>query len=312
MTSNRQRSFSKRLFLKIREVKGSPERIRQLRGNVYLLTFKHNPPLILKGFSSYEKWHRQQMVTSLIKQAGFEQTYQMYKEPHPFELEGLWYGFIECLPTSRKAFSFANREDRIEGANLLEAFHNHADSLSISLPSFNQLRKWQDRFVLFLKHAPLISEHISASIVKEWITWGEWSLKGMAAHQGDLHKEKKTIIHGDCAHHNFLRKQDGTLTLIDFDLIAKAPRLYDYLQYANRILPHLEHPDTEIWDYSQIKAYQENPAFLYALAYPSDIFREWNLLFRTKFHLDHVWKITVSDFEKRMDVNKMLAQLVSS
>ena len=307
MTSNHSRLFSK-----IKEVKGKPESIRQLRGDVYLLTFKNSYPFILKGFSRYEKWNRQQVFTSLLKKTGFNQTYSMYTEPKPFQLDGLWYSFIEYLPTSRNTFTFSKQSDRKEGIELLEAFHNSAEQISISLPSFHQLRKWQERLDLFRQNKSAISEHISDTIVQEWIAWGEWSLKGLIANQFYLNKEKNTIIHGDCAHHNFLRKKNGTLALIDFDLIAKAPRLYDYLQYANRILPHLDDPAKEIWEYSQIRAYKDNPAFLYALAYPSDIFREWNLLFRTRFHLEHVWKITVADFEKRMDLNKNLVKLLSS
>ena len=309
MTSNQP--FQDRLFTKIKEVKGRPESIDQLRGNVYLLTFKNENPLIVKGFSSYDKWNRQQVFTYLLKQNRFDQTYHMYREPEPFELDDMWFGFIEYLPLDNQPFTFSNSINRIEGAQLLETFHNSADNISLALPLYNQVRKWQDRLNLFRYHARSISQQIPESIVNEWIAWGEWSLKGLAANRIYLDQEKNTIIHGDCAHHNFLRKQDGKLALIDFDLIAIGPRLYDYLQYANRILPHLDTPINEIWDYPQINAYQENPAFLYALAYPSDIFREWNLLFRTRFHFKHVWKISVEDFEKRMDFNHTLAKLVS-
>lgn len=311
MTSNRNDMSRNRLYRIVTQFIDRPESIKQLRGDVYLITFKHEQPLILKGFSSYGKWNRQQQFTSLLKQNGFSQTYDMYREPKPFQLDGIWYSFIEYLPSSSDSFSFSNKKNRIEGAQLLEAFHDSADKIFLSLPIYNQIRKWQDRLALFRQNAQMISKHIPKSIVNEWMAWGEWSLEGIAAHENYLSREKNTILHGDCAHHNFLRKQDGHLALIDFDLIAVGPRLYDYLQYANRILPHLDDPVKEIWDYSQINAYNENPAFLYALAYPSDIFREWNLLFKTGLHLDHVWKISVEDFEKRMDFNKMLARLVS-
>lgn len=311
MTSNRNLPIRNGLMLKIKELKGRTESIRQLRGDIYLITFKHDDPLILKGFSNYEKWNRQQIFTTLLKQNGFNQTYEMYREPKPFQLYGIWYSFIEYLPISRNSFAFSSKTNRMEGAQLLEAYHDSADKISLSLPLFNQVRKWNNRLALFRQNARAISTHIPETIVNEWIAWGEWSLKGIAANQNYLKQEKNTIIHGDCAHHNFLRKQDGKLALIDFDLIAKGPRIYDYLQYANRILPHLDQPSTEIWEYSQINTYRDNPAFLYALAYPSDIFREWNLLFKTRFHLDHVWKISVEDFEKRMDLNQKLANLVS-
>jgi hypothetical protein len=309
MTS--KQTFQDRLFSKIKELIGRPESIDQLRGDVYLLTFKNEKPLIVKAFSSYDKWNRQQIFTRLLKRNGFDQTYRMYREPEPFQLEDMWFGFIEYLPSSNTPFTFSNPTDRMEGAQLLEAFHNCTDNISLPLPLYNQVRKWQDRLALFRHHARSISKQIPESIVNEWIAWGEWSLKGLIANRMYFNQEKNTIIHGDCAHHNFLRKQDGKLALIDFDLIAIGPRLYDYLQYANRILPHLTNPVHDIWKYPQINAYRENPAFLYALAYPSDIFREWNLLFKTRYHFKHVWKISVEDFEKRMNLNHHLAKLVS-
>ncbi|MFJ8264588.1 phosphotransferase [Peribacillus asahii] len=312
MTFSRNHSFKNRLFSKVKALKSRPERMKRLQGDVYLLTFKNHPPLILKGFTSREKWYRQQVFTSLLKQKGFDRTYSMYSEPEPFQLDGMWYSFIEFLPPSANKFNFANESNRKEGAQLLEAFHNSADQISLpSVPVYNQLNKWRDRLALFRQNVPYIREHIPESILKEWIAWAEWSLKGLETYQKEINQETNTIIHGDCAHHNFLRKEDGTLALIDFDLIAKAPRMIDYLQYANRILPHLDNPSKDIWKYQQIAAYKKNPAFLYALAYPSDIFREWNLLFKTRFRIDHVWKITVEDFEKRMELNKQLAQLVS-
>ena len=102
-------------------------------------------PLILKGFSSYEKWNRQQMFTFLLKQNDFNQTYEMYKKPMPFQLDGIWYSFIEYLPISKNSFTFASETNRIEGVQLLEEFHDSADKISLSLPLFNQVRKWQDR-----------------------------------------------------------------------------------------------------------------------------------------------------------------------
>lgn len=310
MTFNQNSSKLKRILHKVRESIIKPEGIRQLRGDVYLITVQNSPPLILKGFNSYDKWYRQLMVLSLLKKSGFRHTYQMYKDPHPFQIDGMWYGFIEYLPMSSHLFSFSNHSDRIEGARLLENFHNCADHIYFPLPSFNQIRKWQDRLDLFRQNSSAIRTYMTESMLKEWIAWGEWSLKGLIANQSYILKEKSTILHGDCAHHNFLRKKDGILALIDFDLISKGPRLYDYLQYANRILPHLNDPAKEVWDYSQIKAYQANPAFLYALAFPSDIFREWNLVLKTSTHLNHVWKISVADFEKRMSLNKSLKYLV--
>ncbi|MDQ7863228.1 phosphotransferase [Peribacillus frigoritolerans] len=97
---------------------------------------------------------------------------------------------------------------------------------------------------------------------------GEWSLEGFDKYQSLWDKEKKVIIHGDCAHHNFLRRADGTLTLIDFDLMANAPRCIDYLQYANRISQHLEDAANELWEMPQLQRYQSDLAFFICFNLP--------------------------------------------
>lgn len=109
-----------------------------------------------------------------------------------------------------------------------------------------------------------------------------------------------------------MRKADGTLTLIDFDLMASAPRCIDYLQYANRISNHLEDAATMLWQIPQLKKYQSDPAFLYALTYPTDIFREWNRQNKSSSQLHSVWKMTVEDFSERMEMNEKLKEKISS
>ncbi|MFE4350542.1 phosphotransferase [Peribacillus butanolivorans] len=289
-----------------------PKNIHHLQSSVYLITFEKDPPLILKGFDSFEKWDRQRELTSLLKQKGFTQTYYIHQNLMPFQFEEKWYGSIDYLPPSKKKFRYSNQKDRLEGIQLLESFHDVSEHLYIKAPVFDQSKKWKERLSLFKKNFSYIRQYVSGEIIKEWIGWGEWALDGFEKNQSLWNKEKKVIIHGDCAHHNFLRKADGTLTLIDFDLMASAPRCIDYLQYANRISNHLEDAATMLWQIPQLKKYQSDPAFLYALTYPTDIFREWNRQNKSSSQLHSVWKMTVEDFSERMEMNEKLKEKISS
>lgn len=303
--------FQNRLASKITWLISAPESVKKIQGDVYLITFPNREPLVLKGFSSYERWKRQTTLTTLLKQKGFTHTYEIYHQPKPFELERKWYGSMEYLPPNKNKFSFADEKSRFEALTLLANFHKHTETILIPLPKYDQVRKWEDRLQLFKKNVALMKQQVPEGILEDWVKWGEWSLQGYIENEERLYTERDIITHGDCAHHNFLRKADGTLALIDFDLISSAPKSIDYLQYANRILPHLTNPAKELWNYPEIAAYKDNPAFLYGLAYPSDIFREWNLVFKSHFHPDHAWKLSVSDYKKRMDFNEHIKELLT-
>ncbi len=70
------------------------------------------------------------------------------------------------------------------------------------------------------------------------------------------------IIHGDVAHHNFIRGKDEALSLIDFDLIGIAPSYLDLLQYCNRILPSLNWSAPALFSYKQIQPFEYEKSFL--------------------------------------------------
>jgi thiamine kinase-like enzyme len=136
------------------------------------------------------------------------------------------------------------------------------------------------------------------------VSWANWSLDGMEKNSGFFQKKPFVILHGDLAHHNFLRDEHGKLHLIDFDLISIGTPALDYLQYANRILPYMD------WSYEKLKTskhmqkYLESDAFLYALAFPADIFREWNRMIREKTYKDdvkfrQVMDLTIGQFYTR-------------
>lgn len=141
-------------------------------------------------------------------------------------------------------------------------------------------------------------------MIDEMLKWADWSLKGLDEQLCTIENEKKVILHGDVAHHNFIRNPSGTLCLIDFDLISIGYRSADYLQYANRILPYLNWSLDELEKINVFKPYLLKKGFLYGLAYPTDIFREWNRLIRERQYHDptmvrQLLDLTVEQFVER-------------
>lgn len=311
--------FYTRLLSYLKNSGFRPEKIQHVNGDVHLIR-SENKSLIIKGFSNYRKWESQEILTSVIKKNGFNSTYRMLAEERPFDYENKVYAGIEYLPPAKTSFNYRNDKNRQNGLEVLNQFHQasvHAlPNLKSGIPLFDQHIKWRERLLLFKEHLPVIREYVEESILDNWIRWAEWSLSGLQAYERLLYSENSVVIHGDCAHHNFLRKQNGELTLIDFDLISEAPPIIDFLQYANRILPHLNNPEETLWSYPELKKYRHNRAFLYALIYPADIFREWNRLVKEEGYLHSkrlhsVWKLSVENYSKRMKFNRSIAKLLS-
>ena len=106
------------------------------------------------------------------------------------------------------------------------------------------------------------------------------------------------------AHHNFMKTSKGELYLIDFDLISIGPEIADYLQYANRILPFLNWSLSELDTFEPFQPFLKQKVFLYGLAFPSDILREWNRLvkeqtFNQMGKIRPVVELTLNQFGKK-------------
>lgn len=272
---------------------------------------------VVKGFYNNEKLNAQKQLIKLLKENGFDNTYDFIKKFRSFTYDDTIFVWLKFLHSGDEKFEFNTDYNRQAGLDLLEKFHGTASHFykQISVNYFDQLEKWEERFEDFKRNLPSIQRYVDSENLGKWIEWGEFSLRGLRQYEGDLYKEPNTIVHGDVAHHNFFYTRDGTLNLIDFDLIHKAPPLLDYLQYANRIMPFLRNSD-ELWSYRQINQYSDNPAFLYALLFPTDIFREWNRIVRERMfkengYVHSVWQMTVQEMEQRMNLYRSIKKRLS-
>ncbi|MEH7074183.1 phosphotransferase [Neobacillus drentensis] len=299
------------------------ERIIQMvpirKAVIYLRTEKN--AYVVKGYHTNSRLRLQEAFTATLKKEGFVKTYLFLTPPVREQLffEGTYFGCMEYIPPNKSVFSFHSHKNRQEGIELLEQFHRTTSSFEARyrtlIPKGHLIEKWAERLNVFSNNLPILEYFINEQFLVEMISWAEWSLQGMENNRSFFQKEPSLILHGDVAHHNFLRDAAGQLNLIDFDLISLGPASFDYLQYANRILPYLDWSFERLSSLKQIKKYLHNAAFLYALAYPADIFREWNRMVREKSYTDHtkykqVMDLTISQFYARKKFIETLKELL--
>lgn len=269
-----------------------------------------NGKMILKGFPSLRALKIQENFTRSLKKEGFRQTYEFiscFKEPLYFE--NRYYGCLEYIEPGAQPFYYDSKEQCSEGLELLESFHQTTAKLvgnfQTDLPLFTLKDKWRERFQLFQSYEELLSFFLPLNILRPLYFWGHWSLNGLRQNWASFTQYQKVVIHGDTAFHNFFRTAKNELFLIDFDLISIGPAVNDYLQYANRILPLFNWNIDVLMSHKQFYPYLRERSFLYALAYPTDIFREWNRLIRErKYHetrnVRQVMELTMKQFEQRI------------
>lgn len=309
------RTFKKLVTASLRKAGMELRKLSSIRDNVWI-AHTNAGKFLLKGFNSSRKLNSQKKLTMQLHANGFTRTYRFIEELEPFVYDEYVFAWIEFLPSYRKKFSFSSRSSRQEGLFLLEDFHETTRKFYKTIPvkRFDQLDKWNERFEEFEENVNVVKKYVSRDVIQTWLKWGKRSLRGLQRHENELYKEPLCVAHGDVAHHNFFYKDDGTLYLIDFDLISISPPLIDYLQYSNRIMPDIS-SSSELWSYEQLRKYKNNRAFLYALLFPTDIFREWNRLIRENdFHnnsyLHSVWSLTVEEMPKRVRMYKEISELL--
>ncbi|WP_082686886.1 aminoglycoside phosphotransferase family protein [Bacillus sp. FJAT-27445] len=278
---------------------------------------------IVKGYSSLNRLILQENFTAILKKHGFRDSYSFMRpgKREPFYADGLYFGYIQYIPHHPKHFSFSNGDDRAGGLMVLKKFHSVteeiAESYQLTIPLAKQIEKWKDRLNRFSANESVIKPYLGTKLFEEIINWADFGLKGMKKNAGIFSNGPKVVLHGDVAHHNFLRALNGRIYLIDFDLLSIGPPVLDYLQYANRILPFIQWSLGKLIAFNQFAALMRNEAFLYALIYPTDILREWNRLVKVGDPLDfrmlsQVKDLTLHQFNARRKFIKTIKSMIDS
>jgi thiamine kinase-like enzyme len=294
-------------------------RLRAFKTNVLLLDIGKEL-LVLKNFDRFKKLCFQKKLMQKLNEIGFTQAFEFYDKCPPFNYEGKEFFLLKYIFPSKDFFSFQTFSNREQGLKLLSHLHKNTSRILQEYPKdfkfkqFDQIEKWEERLLEFEQNLYRIQSYTSIETLQIFLEMGKISLEGMIK-TNNLDKGKLAIIHGDVAHHNFIRSLSGKLHLIDFDLLSIAPAMIDYLQYANRILPYCQFDGRKLMHHYLLFQQMEHPFFLHALIYPTDIFREWNRFIREQSFLDlhkiqTMKAITENDLEKRIEFSKQIKILL--
>ncbi len=301
-------SYFKQLNVSIRLMKA-------IKPKLMLIQTEKGKLIVAKQFKSERSLIRQKEFLTLLREAGFQHSYTFSEAFPSFEYGGMTIGFLTYLPPHEQAFTYRNVAERLEGLLLLKKMHGTAKQIipqMTHLPdqSFDQVQKWKERLAEFKHNETIIKSFMPQKVFQEYTTMGKWALKELGGEEIGK-RDEQVIIHGDLAHHNFLRRRDGELFLIDFDLMSKAPAIIDELQYANRLLVYNGYSLEEILSMPPFREHRYNREFMIGLAYPTDIFREWNRVCREELWTDRrrmkvMYDYTLNDFHERMTFFKKI------
>ncbi|MET3699969.1 hypothetical protein ABID53_004354 [Bacillus oleivorans] len=273
-----------------------------------------------KGFSNKASFKKQKWLTKRLQKAGFKKTYQFLKTDmnKGYHYKGKYYGILTWIEHGHPVFRFNSIENCEAGIILLNEFHDHTKKvLAEGNPHFattNYYQKWVDRFQQFKRNIHIVETLVPSPVIDDILKWGRESLK-MIEHRSPQEKNELVILHGDVAHHNFIRTENNDLFLIDFDLSSAGNPIHDYLQYANRILPFLHWDLNHLTNLPVISQYLRDPYFLKALMYPTDIYREWNRAIKQRLLGQEKWihnllNATIEQFEQRSNFFDSLQNMV--
>ena len=161
--------------------------------------------------------------------------------------------------------------DRQQVLDMLQCLHETNNEVNWGeemIPVHNLPYKWSVRFPRFLaneeKLLPLLHEKYYSIV-----NLTEHAMKKMRKVKGK--NEKKTILHGDVVHHNFLLSD--TPKMIDFDLATLGEPSDEIILWLHRVLPNV---DYDLSLLLQQHPYTKNAKHkLDYLLYPNELLREW-------------------------------------
>jgi thiamine kinase-like enzyme len=290
--SNREDDFKNRLLLKFKNAFNiSPDELKIINENVYLV-FTENKYLVIKRYKSKNHIMKQIWLARLFADKSFPGSVRFT----PFasgkyikRIDKYYYAMMPYI--EGKALTYNSRKDRIAAYDQLRNFQQEVSILTDRRPEFvpkySLYSKWATRLDTFfynLNNNRMLLTDSQLKMMKRFLKWGEYSLDTLpidVLEQKERSARRKgIIIHGDVANHNFIRKPDGSIVMIDYDLMACAPSEYDTLQLVNRFFPYCDYSLKDIMEefHHSLSDLINTKWFATALIYPTDIYREWNRL----------------------------------
>ncbi|KUP06944.1 hypothetical protein Q73_10115 [Bacillus coahuilensis m2-6] len=169
-------------------------------------------------------------------------------------------------------------KDRLQAHWVIKQFHLYSHRYLEEFPTlqeFDLLKKWKRRWNEFYQTRNELLPYMPTTVLHTLLRWGEMAIELLEENRATFTSYPKSMIHGDIAHHNFLRSTNHALFVIDFDLMTKGPSIIDDIQFANRILPHIGWSTNQLFSIPTMAHYKDTEIFHIGLLYPTDLYREW-------------------------------------
>ncbi|MGX9135398.1 phosphotransferase [Rummeliibacillus sp. JY-2-4R] len=176
-----------------------------------------------------------------------------------------------------RAFNYHSKYDRTKSLAILHQLHQTGEKVDWSkdvylLPSYDLQLKWKERLQKFIMHFTQVSVYLGTDQCNQLILYAQEALQGFK--QIEPLQSRKTLLHGDVVHHNFLKDSKGRKYLIDFDLASYGHPEEELIMWMHRVLPHV--------NYNLRTLLNEQPllktipaSYLQTLRFPNELLREW-------------------------------------
>ncbi|KMY54884.1 hypothetical protein AC623_13850 [Bacillus sp. FJAT-27231] len=278
------------------------------KGKWLVITKKHK--WFLKRYSSLSQLEKQIQLHRFLSNNGFKKVIPFHPIS-PIKFEKQVFAVMPFIEPSKKPFRFQTKAEREEALQLLALFHQKTENVSEEMASgfhmFDQISVWRKRLTAFQSLLPELVRYFPPPILEHYTDMGKWCLEHVVEQPGD--EGRMAVIHGDVAAHNFFRSAAGSLYLIDFDLAARAPALFDYVQWVNRVLPIVGWDVEKIMEHRVLSLYARKKNWLIYTMFPADVFRECRRVMSTsskekRIAYQHAYELTVKSFTKRKEFFK--------
>ncbi len=276
----RDDSLWNRLLLFLKQ-KGflSIKNVQRVKAVNFIVTDDADQKFVLKGYQKQTTVLKQWELFSQIDQP-FIVSFQRFPSGDRYLF---WEGYYWTLQKYYRAqrLNYQWKKDRDQAWSSMKQFHQAASGIVIEHqpPTVNFVRKWENRLRRWQNTEQLLYRLGYRTLYNELETQ---LMEGITLFQQVNHPTLEANpscqlnwIHGDVASHNFLRDNRNNIYLIDFDLLAPSPSIYDEIQLAQRFLPFIQDDIEQLEAYIHPDTLQTNQLFWIGVMIPADFIREW-------------------------------------
>lgn len=197
--------------------------------------------------------------------------------------------FIVYKWLNASAVNYREREHCQAVYALLTQFHEAGQPLAYRLPILQLEAKWHYRLLQFES-----LESILLPILQQNF-YNIVRIAHYALRRGCFPKEAVTALHGDVAHHNFLKDAANNFYMIDLDLSAAGNAAEEFILWMHRLLPHHRFNIHDVLDIvPQLECYER---YFSLLLFPNELIREWLFFYGEKRMHPYLMELTEQTLE---------------